>query len=784
MKVLKKPLAACLVLLFSLAAGAVGIVVPREPLPATVTAAEELKTHLEKSLDAKIAVVREGAAVPGPQIYVGDTGFARKAGIDFSKYGMEESLIRAVGPDIVIGGGRPRGTLYGVYFFLERFCGVVWPDHLTAVVPKKRALSIPHGTDLRISPSVRYRGVYVMRLCNYRGEMREALLRFRSRMRENIFWEEELTPDEKARWGITPVLGRPAPLNTLYHYIKEWPETGMEEALSLDARGRRLRPVGIRGPGQVCFSSVLARRKFAEQMKEYIARDRAENPSYPPEFYNLSINDTDRGNCVCANCRALAEKYGSPSGAMLEFVNSVADEVAKVYPDVRIQTSAYYFTSRAPRGIRPRKNVFVRLSPIDVTFRGACHNMKSADDPVNASALADLLAWSRIGAVQLWTYWINYGDDICNGGIVDIDTIWKNIRLYRARGADYIFGECEGPHLASFHGLRVFTGYQTMKDCSLDLETILETYFKNFYGPAAGPMRQLYEHIRTRQQEHPHLSVTSAVQLNYLDPAFFREAEKHLAAAEKLAGTDRELLLRIAAERFVLDMTRLAIRDAWPEEPGLPSRRAILRRIEKNRIPVLRRCFGPLTARYMRPLERSLRQLSDPVPGAKYPLPEELAGRRVYEITTGDYPDLNELRKHGARLEKDPDSVTGSAVTLRKTGKDHPHTAEFSCGVQSRFLKKSLLKCKFPRTRDEKYHWHRLGRIRITPMTIFWGHGSWALQFPLDRFRVRGAENEYDLYLSVKFVGPASSPGSTRENAIFIDRLVLAVPASGGPSGK
>ena len=89
------------------------------------------------------------------------------------------------------------------------------------------------------------------------------------------------------------------------------------------------------------------------------------------------------------------------------------------------------------------------------------------------------------------------------------------------------------------------------------------------------------------------------------------------------------------------------------------------------------------------------------------------------------------------------------------------------------------MKRKFPRTRDEKYHWHHLGRIRITPMTIFWGHGSWALQFPLDRFWSRGAENEYDLYLSVKFQGPVSSPGSTRGNAVFIDRLVLAAPAPG-----
>ena len=761
------------------AAGAWEIVIPREALPVTVTAAEELKTHLDRALGRETAVVREDGAGPGRKIYLGNTRFARKQGIDFSKYGMEESLIRSCGQDIVIGGGRPRGTLYGVYEFLERFCNVVWPDHLTARVPQLAELRLPEKTDLRIKPSLRFRGVYVMRLCNYKdknGGMRQALLRFRSRMRENIFWEEELSPEEKARWGITPVLGSPAPLNTLYHYIREWPEHGMEDALSLDAKGRRLRPVSITGPGHVCFSSVKARKKFAEQMKGYIARDRKGDPAYPPVMYNLSINDTDKGNCVCADCRALAKKYGSPSGAMLEFVNYVADEVAKVYPDVMIQTSAYFFTSKAPAGIRPRKNVFVRISTADAGFGGACFNMKSDDDPVNASTLADIKAWSRIGNIQSWIYWINYGRDISNGGIVNTETIWKNIRLFKKYGADYIFGECEEPHLSSFHALRVFAGYQTMKDCSQSLETILAKFFSAAYGKAAGPMRDLYEYIARRQQEHPHLSVTAAVQLNYLDAAFFRKTEKYLGEAERLAAGDPIVRDRIARERFVLDVTRAALRDIWPEEPGLPARKEIFRRIDGNRVRAVRHCFGPTADRYLRPLEKFVAQLRNPAAGAKYPVPEKIDGTKAYEITTADYPDLHELRKHGARLEKDPGSPTGEAVTLRKTGKFHPHTAKFSCGVQSRFLKKSLLKRRIDCPQDEKYHFHYAGRVRITPMTIFWAHSSWVLQFPLDRYCIRGRRNEYDLYFSARFQGPAYSPGSKKENAVFIDRLLL-VPA-------
>ncbi|MBQ9502921.1 MAG: hypothetical protein IJU70_12245, partial [Lentisphaeria bacterium] len=55
------------------AAGAWEIVIPREALPVTVTAAEELKTHLDRALGRETAVVREDGAGPGRKIYLGNT---------------------------------------------------------------------------------------------------------------------------------------------------------------------------------------------------------------------------------------------------------------------------------------------------------------------------------------------------------------------------------------------------------------------------------------------------------------------------------------------------------------------------------------------------------------------------------------------------------------------------------------------------------------------------------------------------------------------------------------
>lgn len=752
------------------AVSAFTVIVPEKADSVTMNAAKELQYHLGKVLNKTIPSAVEGRSAGGRKIYLGNTRYARKNGIDFSKYQMEESLIRSYGKDIVIGGGRPRGTLYGAYEFLERFAGIVWLDPFTTTIPRKKTLDLPEKINLRFAPSFRFRGVYSVTNTNLDKKTALAYLRFRSRMRENIFWAEKLKPEEIAQWGVTPVLGSPAPLNTLYFYTREWPDKGFDECFSLDKSGKRLRPLSKRGPGHICFSSVKARQKFAEQMKQYIAADRKKYPEFPPVLYNLSINDCDTGNCVCEGCRALTRKYGASSGAMLEFVNFVYDEVRKTYPDVKIQTSAYYFTAKAPEGICPRENVFIRFSPIDVTFRGECYTMKSLEDPLNRSSLEEMKRWSRISKLQIWSYWVNYGNHISNGGIVNAETIWKNIRLFKQHNANYIFSEAETPHLTSFHSLRLFIGYQMKKNAGQSFETLMNKFFCGYYGKAAQPMRRLYDYIALRQKEHPHLSIRAASQLAYLDRNFFKTTARFLSEAEKLAGKDRELLERILLEKNVIDLARLDIRDDWKAEPGLPPAEIVSKRVAENTVITTRRFFGKRSSFFINDVAFVTSQVKR---GTVLPVPENVKKEDVYDLTVSLFSGLRDQKRYGIQKEKDPDSVTGEALVLRKAGKPYPHLREFTSGVQSRSLKKSLIKRKFTGFGDEKYHFYHLGRVNLTHQSLLWLHQSWRIQQNLDRFFRAGRSNIYDIYLSVKLEGPEYSPGSKKENAMFLDRILL-----------
>ena len=107
-------------------------------------AVAELRDYLEKASGAPLPVVVESERPCGARaIYVGWTEFAIRHGLDPAKLGKEEWVIETVGQDLVLTGGRPVGSLYAVYEFLETLVGCRWLDRDTEIVPRHVDLAIP-----------------------------------------------------------------------------------------------------------------------------------------------------------------------------------------------------------------------------------------------------------------------------------------------------------------------------------------------------------------------------------------------------------------------------------------------------------------------------------------------------------------------------------------------------------------------------------------------------------------------------------------------------------------
>ena len=737
------------------------------------TAVRELTDVLSRILGREVKTVEEGQPVPpGRLIYTGWTNFASRH-MDCSKFRPEESLIKSVGPHLIITGGRPRGTFYGVCEFLERFGRVIHLNEKESCIPKNPQLSWPGDLNIKTLPVFRCRGIYVHGL-NVR-ENREELLRYLSRCRENMFWQGVFTTEERERWGITPILGRPAPLNTLHCYSRLWPKTGMESARSLNTAGERDISRNYSGPGQICFSSELARKTIAEQMLGFIAQDRKEFPGSYPLFYNLSINDTpDR--CLCGECLAREKKYKSYAGTVLEFVNSVAEKVGAVYPDVFVQTSAYLFTEKAPEGIKPRNNVIVRVSPSPYVN---CCTMLPLTAEANKATLSDLKKWSALGKIHVWNYWVVYGQYAGrNACVTNIPALQTNLQLFRKLGSDYCFSECEFPESASFHTLRVYLGYQLLRDPYQELEPLLKRFFDAYFGPAASAMRQFFDYQTKRQTAEMKTDTQDASQRPYLDMEFFQFAERCFQAAEKAAGNDQTYLFRIRRERVPVDTARLSMHN-------LPPAPKIADRLKKNWAESMTRHYGKeWPTSETSPMNALFQKVNRPATGAKYPLPKELASRVCYEITWPEFNALTELASFGLRLVKDPEAAGGKAMYFEKPLRSPEkgfHTPHLRMGVFSRSQKEYLLSRTVTLKSDEKYHLYRVGVSGVDPMTVLLLHPTWQIRHHLDRYYEHGKNNRFDIWVSVKATGPAYEKNSKHANALWIDRILLLLPEDNGP---
>ena len=111
--------------------------------PSEQHGAEELQKFLEEMSGARLPIVTDARRPDGDLVLVGDSKQLQKLGlqIPFANLGTEGFVLRTEGKHLVIAGGKQRGTLYGVYAFLEKL-GCRWFTTEVSVIPKKSTLVV------------------------------------------------------------------------------------------------------------------------------------------------------------------------------------------------------------------------------------------------------------------------------------------------------------------------------------------------------------------------------------------------------------------------------------------------------------------------------------------------------------------------------------------------------------------------------------------------------------------------------------------------------------------
>jgi hypothetical protein len=437
-------------------------------------AALEFQSLFEKALGKKFDIVNNSID-KSKNIFIGLSGAMQKTDGNFTidDLGLEGLRIKTTSDNIIIAGGRPRGTLYGVYEFAEKYLGIRFlAKDYTYVPPVPDKLLLPVG-EFSYKPPFVYRSVY------YRENMDHP--DFSVKLRNNAFASDAKFGGTCDMQFIVHSFFRQCPVDK---YGKGHPEYFAEVG------GKRLLEAYGGGP-QIDVSNP----DVIKIMTEAVLKEIAEHP----EYKNVSVVHNDNEYyCHCPTCEAINSREESPMGAHLEMVNAIGDEVKKKYPDVKVGTLAYQYTRKPPKAIYPRDNVMVQLCSIECDL---LHAYSDPENQMNKSFAEDLAGWGKIcNNLWIWDYMVDYF--LYGLPFPNLKSIGSNIKYYRDNHVKGVFMEANYNSVAGeMSDLKNYVASQCLWKPDLDSWELTKEFCSLYYKRSSKPILEYLTKIHERVEK-------------------------------------------------------------------------------------------------------------------------------------------------------------------------------------------------------------------------------------------------------------------------------------------
>lgn len=500
------------------------IVVASDASPSEQTAARELQEYLLQISGARLAITNDLNA-RGRRIFVGfNQKVAELTGQPQPEAADESFTYRTIGRDLLIWGGSVRGSMYGVFTFLERELGVHWLTPDCTVVPRLERWSLPRLNHSE-KPAIGYR------YNNYHVTRNQPV--WSAHVKENM--RDAGTNEygnQEGYWGC----------HTMEHLVppREFYATHPEYFSLRD--GKRLS-----WNEQLCLSNP----EVLEICKERLAKVMRENPGF--RIYSLSQND-NYNFCQCEQCAAIEAKYGGHSGLIVWFVNQVADAVREEFPDKYVGTFAYQYSRKPPVGIAPRQNVVIRLCSIECCF---AHPL-TAGCPQNQAFMDDLRGWARLAPhLFIWDYIVDYAQYLAPWP--NFQVLAPNICAFRDNKAIGIFEEAEYQSLgAEFEEMKSWTVNQLLWNPQQDTDSLVSIFINGFYGKAANRVLDYYRLCQSLVKPDVHFGIYIRENHEIYNDDFLRQSFALLDEAAQLAESDavRQRVERVRMQPLFLHCMR------------------------------------------------------------------------------------------------------------------------------------------------------------------------------------------------------------------------------------
>ncbi len=491
-------------------------------------AAEELLRYLSQISSIDILVTTGPARGPSIRVGLDDEGKVH----DSLRGRPEDSFLVWVDEETLhLGGNTPRGTLYSVYYFLEKYLDCGWIKPGEDVVPKRDSIVLAGDTRDIQSPDFSHRSVNLYpfiadrNLRNVDWAAKNRLNWIHACANSSQLWEEldsrsELVPEIEKRGLLINYGG-----HTFHKWVPpaQYFSSHPEYFSVLD---------GKRDSRQLCISNQEVAEVAAQNINSFLDQ----NPEI--DMVDVWLSDVIEW-CECGPCEEmeggkrisvfdLRGSVESRSDSNIMFINRIAEGVAARHPEVLVQTLAYFMLMDAPLRVTPAPNVMVGFAPIMrqpsqkvINRTGYWYAIYDPRHEVNRSRLREIRKWLEIIDPKrffTYEYYSHFSTALAmikqetaaenlEAKLIDpsqrtfhvySDTVAKDIWYYTQIGMEGL-----GSEEWDWNEINMYFYPRLLWDPGRSSVSLLEEYCSRAYGQAAEPMTLHWLILQESREKYP-----------------------------------------------------------------------------------------------------------------------------------------------------------------------------------------------------------------------------------------------------------------------------------------
>ncbi len=212
-----------------------------------------------------------------------------------------------------------------------------------------------------------------------------------------------------------------------------------------------------------------------------------------------------------------------------------------------IHTFAYTYSENAPKFVKPRNNVIVRLCNFGVNRGVDFETLLKKRDEDAIKYVDNLNKWSNISKhLYVWEYTVNFKHYLLP--FPNIYAMAQDIRFYRKRGikglllqSNFSYGNS-----SSLTELKSYVFAKLLWDSSLDTSELIKEFTDGVYGKGAPYIREYVELLESIVEDK-YINMYNSADAVYYGEEFIQEAEEIFEKA-LLAEKNKEIKDRIRKE--------------------------------------------------------------------------------------------------------------------------------------------------------------------------------------------------------------------------------------------